>query len=168
VDDLSRIAVVTGAGSGIGRAVALGMLEHGYAVVLAGRRVGMLSSTAEAAGPRQARAVVVPTDVADPASVHRLFESVRARFGRVDLLFNNAGVAPPRLPIDEVPIEAWRAALDVNLTGAFLCTQHAVALMKAQRPRGGRTGGPSNNTPFGIFPPRRLNFLESFRKSMIS
>ena len=136
----SSIALVTGAGSGIGRAVSLGLLERGYAVVLAGRRQDRLDSVvgeAETGGQRD-RAVSVATDVADPASVRRLFETVRSRFGRLDVLFNNAGTSAPAVPFDDLTFDQWRAVVDVNLTGMFLCAQQAFALMKAQSPRGGR------------------------------
>jgi len=141
---------VTGAGSGIGRAVALGMLQEGYAVVLAGRRAELLEQTASesAAGPARVRAV--PTDVTDPASVHALFEETRRAFGRLDVLFNNAGTNVPGVPFDELTVEQWRAVVDVNLTGAFLCAQQAFRMMKAQQPRGGRiinNGSISAQTP---------------------
>jgi NAD(P)-dependent dehydrogenase (short-subunit alcohol dehydrogenase family) len=165
VDRPSRIAVVTGAGSGIGRAVALGLLEHGYSVVLAGRREEMLRATADASGAARDRAIVVATDVADPASVRRLFDGVRDRFGRLDLLFNNAGVAPPRMPIEEIPVETWRAAVDINVTGAFLCTQQAVALMKVQQPRGGRI---INNGSLAAHVPRPLSAPYAVTKHAIT
>lgn len=133
-----KVALVTGAGSGIGRAVALGLLADGYAVVLAGRRAEALDDTIAQAGPPAARALAVPTDVTDPASVRRLFEATRTAFGRLDVLFNNAGMNAPAVPLEDLAIDQWRAVVDVNLTGAFLCTQQAFVLMKAQHPRGGR------------------------------
>jgi NAD(P)-dependent dehydrogenase (short-subunit alcohol dehydrogenase family) len=133
-----RVALVTGAGSGIGRAVAAGMLEHGYAVVLAGRRREALEDAARSSGASAERAACVPTDVTSESSVEKLFDEVRARFGRLDVLFNNAGVSAPLAAIDELTADAWRAVVDVNLTGVFLCTKHAFAQMKAQQPRGGR------------------------------
>ncbi|MDL2337102.1 MAG: SDR family NAD(P)-dependent oxidoreductase [Pseudomonadota bacterium] len=133
-----RVALVTGAGSGIGRACALALLEAGYTVVLAGRRAAPLDETAGAAGANAPHALAVPTDVADPASVAALFERVRSTCGRLDLLFNNAGAGAPAVPLDELTFEQWKAVIDVNLTGAFLCTQQAFRLMKAQTPRGGR------------------------------
>jgi NAD(P)-dependent dehydrogenase (short-subunit alcohol dehydrogenase family) len=133
----SKVAVVTGAGSGIGRAVAQAFLREGWRVALAGRRAEPLASAAAEAGAGE-RALTLPTDVSDPAAVRALFAAVKARFGRVDVLFNNAGVAAPPVPLDELPFEAWKAVVDVNLTGAFLCTQAAFAMMKAQDPRGGR------------------------------
>ena len=133
-----KIAIVTGAGSGIGRAVAIGLLEDGYAVVLAGRRVDRLDQTVREAGAFGARALRVPTDVRDPAAVEALFAATRDRFGRLDLLFNNAGVALRGAPLEDVTIDEWRSVVDVNLTGAFLCTQQAFRLMKKQQPQGGR------------------------------
>jgi len=134
---IRRTAVVTGAGTGIGRCVALALLREGYAVVLAGRRRQPLEDTAREA-PAGSEAIVVPTDVADAASVSALFRTTRVTLGRLDLLFNNAGLASPRAPLEEVTLEQWKAVVDVNLTGAFLCTQEAFRLMKAQEPRGGR------------------------------
>jgi NAD(P)-dependent dehydrogenase (short-subunit alcohol dehydrogenase family) len=133
-----KIAIVTGAGSGIGRAVAIGLLEDGYAVVLAGRRVDRLDQTVREAGGFGARALPVPTDVRDPVAVEALFAATRDRFGRLDLLFNNAGVALRGAPLEDVTIDDWRSIVDVNVTGAFLCTQHAFRLMKKQQPQGGR------------------------------
>ncbi len=133
-----RVALVTGAGSGIGRACALALLDAGYTVVLAGRRAAALDETANAAGANATHALAVPTDVADPASVAALFERVRSVCGRLDLLFNNAGAGAPAVPLEDLSFEQWKAVVDVNLTGAFLCTQQAFRLMKAQTPRGGR------------------------------
>jgi NAD(P)-dependent dehydrogenase (short-subunit alcohol dehydrogenase family) len=134
---MSRIVVVTGAGSGVGRAVALAFLGRGDTVVLAGRRADALQETAglSASG---ARAIVAPADVADPASVAALFQGPVAACGRLDVLFNNAGRGAPPVLFEDLPLETWRAVVDVNLTGAFLCAQHAVRLMKRQDPRGGR------------------------------
>lgn len=129
------VAIVTGAGSGIGRAVALGLGRAGYAVVLAGRRAGPLEALRAEIGP-EARAIA--TDVTDPDSVDRLFAETVGAFGRVDVLFNNAGVFTPAVPVDAVSLEDWRASVDTNLTGAFLCTRAAFRQMKAQDPRGGR------------------------------
>ena len=145
-----KVAIVTGAGTGIGRAVAHGLVHAGYAVVLAGRRGALLDQAMADAAADPSRARAVPTDVADPASVRALFDTTRETFGRLDLLFNNAGISAPGVPLEEVTVEQWRAVVDVNLTGAFLCTQQAVRLMKAQQPRGGRiinNGSISAHTP---------------------
>jgi NAD(P)-dependent dehydrogenase (short-subunit alcohol dehydrogenase family) len=133
-----RIALVTGAGSGIGKAVALTLLRHGYSVALAGRRPEALERTVAEAGTRASRALAVPTDVGDAAAVRALFATVRERFGRLDVLFNNAGVNAPGIPLEELAVEQWRHVVDINLTGVFLCTQEAFRLMKDQQPRGGR------------------------------
>ncbi|MDE2626752.1 MAG: SDR family oxidoreductase [Burkholderiales bacterium] len=133
-----KIAMITGAGSGIGRASALALLGVGYHVVLAGRRSDALDETVALAGPLGANALAVPTDASDPAAVKALFASTRAKFGRLDLLFNNAGTSAPAVPMDELTYEQWKAVVDINLTAVFLCTQQAFALMKSQTPRGGR------------------------------
>ncbi len=130
-----QIAIVTGAGSGIGRAVARALLGAGYHVGLAGRRRAPLEETAADAG---ARALAVPTDVADATSVRALFAAVQDRWGRVDLLFNNAGIGAPAVPLDELTLAQWQAVVDINLTGTFLCLQEAFRAMKSQAPRGGR------------------------------
>jgi NAD(P)-dependent dehydrogenase (short-subunit alcohol dehydrogenase family) len=131
------VAVVTGAGSGLGRSIALGLLAAGWQVVLAGRRAAALAETAGMA-PDGAAALVVPTDVRAPESVAGLFEAVSGRCGRLDLLVNNAGMFGPAGAVDEISLADWQQTVDTNLTGAFLCAHHAVALMKAQDPRGGR------------------------------
>jgi NAD(P)-dependent dehydrogenase (short-subunit alcohol dehydrogenase family) len=132
----TKVALVTGAGSGIGRAAALGLLEAGYAVVLAGRKADRLDETI-AQGGAPDRCLAVPTNVAEPEAVDALFAALKDRFGRLDVLFNNAGVGAGG-PLEDLKIEAWRRVVDVNLTGAFLCTQGAFRIMKAQDPRGGR------------------------------
>jgi NAD(P)-dependent dehydrogenase (short-subunit alcohol dehydrogenase family) len=145
-----KIAMVTGAGSGIGRATALALLREGFCVVLVGRRPEALEQSAAEAGSARARALVVPTDVSDEASVQALFERTKAAFGRLDLLFNNAGTGAPPVPLEDLTVEQWRRVVDVNLTGAFLCTRSAFRLMKQQTPRGGRiinNGSISAHTP---------------------
>jgi NAD(P)-dependent dehydrogenase (short-subunit alcohol dehydrogenase family) len=132
----SKVAIVTGAGSGIGRATALSLAAAGYAVALAGRRRETLEQTAAMASGR--KTLVVPTDVTDPQSVQALFDTTVAAFGRVDLLFNNAGTGAPPVPLEDLTVEQWRRVVDTNLTGPFLCTQAAFRVMKAQDPRGGR------------------------------
>ena len=138
MNSLQSIAIVTGAGSGIGRAAALALLGKGYSVVLAGRRPEALAETANLAPTNRARALVVPTDVADPESIRALFEKTKQAFGRIDLLFNNAGTGAPAIPLEDLTIEDWRRVVDVNLTGAFLCTREAFRMMKDQVPQGGR------------------------------
>ena len=145
-----RIALVTGAGSGIGRAVALALIEHEYGVVLTGRRREPLEETAEAAGSRRERTRVIPADVGDPVSVEALFAKTRDEFGRLDVLFNNAGISAPGIPLEDLTADQWRAVVDTNLSGPFYCTREAFKLMKAQTPRGGRiinNGSISATTP---------------------
>jgi len=144
-----RTAVVTGAGSGIGEVVAHALLADGWQVALAGRRQASLQAAADASGVAS-RTLVVPTDVADPAAVQNLFDTVVRSWGRVDLLFNNAGVFAPGVPLEDLPIEHWRQVVDVNLSGMFYCIQAAFRVMKAQNPRGGRVinnGSISATTP---------------------
>lgn len=145
-----KIALVTGAGSGVGRATALALLREGHTVVLVGRRRETLERTVTEAGPDGPRALAIPADVSDPAAVRALFDLTRANFGRLDLLFNNAGTGAPAVPLEELTVEQWRRVVDVNLTGVFLCTQAAFRLMKEQTPRGGRiinNGSISAHTP---------------------
>jgi NAD(P)-dependent dehydrogenase (short-subunit alcohol dehydrogenase family) len=145
-----RIALVTGAGSGIGRAVAVALLKEGYAVVLCGRRAAPLEQAAREGDPGGTASLVVPTDVGDAESVAALFNKTKEAFGRLDLLFNNAGINVPGVPIDELSVDQWQSVVNVNLTGAFLCTREAFALMKKQSPRGGRiinNGSISASTP---------------------
>ena len=132
-----KIAIVTGAGTGIGRAASLALLADGYSVVLAGRRREPLDGTARAAEPRGKRTLVVPTDIASQDSVRALFATTKAAFGRLDLLFNNAGFGAGGA-LEDLPLERWKAVVDTNLTGTFLCTQEAIKMMKDQSPRGGR------------------------------
>lgn len=136
-DSPSKIALVTGAGSGIGRAAALSLLERGWTVVLAGRRMAALQETAALAA-EPTKGLPVAADISRPEDVNALYARIEAEFGRLDLLFNNAGIFVPSVPIDELPVEQWRQSVDVNLTGAFLCAQGAFRLMKKQTPRGGR------------------------------
>jgi NAD(P)-dependent dehydrogenase (short-subunit alcohol dehydrogenase family) len=151
-----KIAVITGAGSGIGRASALALVAAGFVVVLAGRRREMLEETAALAGPAAGmsapRTLVVPTDIADPAQIARLFEAVAASYGRIDLLFNNAGISTRGIPFEELSFEQWSNVVAVNLTGSFLCAQHAFRMMKDQRPQGGRI---INNGSVSAHVPRR-------------
>jgi NAD(P)-dependent dehydrogenase (short-subunit alcohol dehydrogenase family) len=135
---LAKVAVVTGGGTGIGRAVALALAGEGYSVVVAGRRQEPLDATAAEGSKLGARVLGVPTDVSDPPSVKALFAKTTEIFGRLDLLFNNAGSGAPSVPLEDVTFEQWKTVVDVNLTGAFLCTQEAIKVMKNQQPRGGR------------------------------
>ena len=134
---MDRIAIVTGAGSGVGKAAALALLKGGYKVALAGRRKDMLEATAKASGAGD-RALCVPTDVAKQDSVKALFAAVKQKWSRVDVLFNNAGVNAPGVSFEELPLEKWQYVVDINLTGMFLCMQEAFKVMKDQSPRGGR------------------------------
>jgi NAD(P)-dependent dehydrogenase (short-subunit alcohol dehydrogenase family) len=146
----TKVAMVTGAGSGIGRATALALWREGYTVVLAGRRREALEQTAAEMQSDSSRVRVVPTDVTDPTSVCALFDTTREAFGRLDLLFNNAGTGTPPVPLEDLSFEQWRRVVNVNLTGPFLCTQAAFRLMKTQDPRGGRiinNGSISAQTP---------------------
>jgi NAD(P)-dependent dehydrogenase (short-subunit alcohol dehydrogenase family) len=133
-----KVAIVTGAGSGIGKAVATALLKTGYRVALAGRRQELLEKAVSEAGATPANALAVPTDVANPESVRALFAKTKAAFGRLDVLFNNAGVGAPPVNMEDLTFEQWKNVVDINLTGVFLCTQEAIKLMKDQTPRGGR------------------------------
>jgi len=137
-EDQPRVAIVTGGGSGVGRASALALLAEGYAVAIAGRRPEALEETVQLAGDDGSRARPIVTDVTDPESVASLFEAVRDEFGRLDLLFNNAGSGAPPVLLEDLTVEQWKAVVDVNLTGSFLCTQEAFRIMKIQDPMGGR------------------------------
>jgi NAD(P)-dependent dehydrogenase (short-subunit alcohol dehydrogenase family) len=160
----NRTAVVTGAGSGIGRAVALALLAEGYAVALAGRRRDALDQTRDAAAD-PARALAVPTDVTDPASVANLFATVLERFGRLDVLFNNAGKGAPAVSLEDLTVEQWQAVVNVNLTGMFLCTQEAFRLMKSQDPRGGRI---INNGSISAYAPRPFSVAYTATKHAVT
>jgi NAD(P)-dependent dehydrogenase (short-subunit alcohol dehydrogenase family) len=138
MNESTKVALVTGAGSGIGKASALALLREGFHVVLAGRRRERLEQTAQDAGPLQQRTLVAPADVGDPAAVRALFAATDEAFGRLDVLFNNAGMGAPGVPLEDLTYEQWQAVVNVNLTGAFLCTQEAIRMMKRQTPQGGR------------------------------
>ncbi|HEU0231246.1 MAG TPA: SDR family oxidoreductase [Burkholderiaceae bacterium] len=161
-----KVALVTGAGSGIGRAVALELLAHGYRVVLAGRRGETLEQTIGLASTEAGtRALAVPTDVSDEQAVDALFAEIQRVHGRLDVLFNNAGRGAPAVPIDELPVETWRAVVDVNLTGMFLCARAAVRLMKVQQPRGGRI---INNGSISAHAPRPMTVAYTATKHAVT
>ena len=138
MDPSQKVAVVTGAGTGIGRASALALLRDGYCVALAGRRLEPLEQTQAQAEDAAERAISVPTDVGDPSSVQNLFAKTIETFGRLDVLFNNAGTGSPPVPLEDLTYEQWKSVVDANLTGTFLCTQQAIKIMKSQDPMGGR------------------------------
>jgi NAD(P)-dependent dehydrogenase (short-subunit alcohol dehydrogenase family) len=146
-----KIALVTGAGSGIGRAASLALHATGYSVVLAGRRAEQLNETAALAKPFEDKVLVVPTDVSQPDRVRSLFATTKDTFGRLDVLFNNAGISAPGIPMEDLTYERWAEVVNVNLTGAFLCAQEAIRLMKTQNPRGGRI---INNGSLSAYVPR--------------
>lgn len=160
-----RVAVVTGAGSGIGRASALALQAEGYHVAVAGRRAAELDKTASMAKAGGGRILPVPTDVSDPASVAALFAQVKAEFGRLDVLFNNAGMGAPPVPLEDLPMEKWKQVVDVNLTGAFNCAQEAIKIMKAQTPMGGRI---INNGSISAHAPRPNSVAYTSTKHAIS
>jgi NAD(P)-dependent dehydrogenase (short-subunit alcohol dehydrogenase family) len=159
----SKVALVTGAGTGVGRAVALALAGEGYAVVLAGRRKEPLEETAAQA--KGSKTLVVPTDVRDPASIKALFAKAKQTFGRLDVLFNNAGIGAPPVPLEELPFETWQAVVDTNLTACFLCTQEAIKIMKDQTPRGGRI---INNGSISAHAPRPYSVAYTATKHAIT
>lgn len=159
-----RVAIVTGAGTGVGRAAALVLAADGWSVVLAGRRADMLQAVAGDIGHAQ-QVLACPTDVADPQSVRALFEAATARFGRVDLLFNNAGVNAPGVPLEELPIDEWKRVVDINLNGMFYCIQQAFRVMKAQQPQGGRI---INNGSISAHAPRPNSIAYTATKHAVS
>lgn len=160
-----KVAVVTGGGSGIGRAVGLALAKAGYEVVLAGRRADKLEETKVLGGEAQFRLHSVPTDVSDPVSVDALYAEVTKRFGRLDVLFNNAGRGAPAVPIEDLPFETWKAVVDVNLTGMFLCAQGAIRIMKSQTPQGGRI---INNGSISAHAPRPYSIAYTSTKHAVT
>ncbi|HZB63647.1 MAG TPA: SDR family oxidoreductase [Microvirga sp.] len=149
-----KIAIVTGAGTGVGKAISAGLLNAGYRVAMAGRRKDALEAAAREIGGSEGSTLLVPTDITDPSSVAALFAQTKETFGRLDLLVNNAGTGAPPIPLEELSLEQWRNVVDTNLTGAFLCTQEAFRIMKAQDPRGGRI---INNGSVSAYAPRPLS-----------
>jgi NAD(P)-dependent dehydrogenase (short-subunit alcohol dehydrogenase family) len=160
-----RIAIVTGAGTGVGRAASLALMRAGFAVALAGRRKDKLEEVAAEGQAQPGQSLVVPSDVADPASVKALFARVIDAYGRLDLLFNNAGIGAPAMPLEELPLERWRAVVDTNLTGPFLCIQEAFRIMKRQVPRGGRI---INNGSISAHTPRPMSAAYTSTKHAIT
>ena len=149
-----KIALVTGAGTGIGKASALALAAAGFAVVLAGRRKEPLEAVAAEIKAAKGEALAVSTDAGDPASVKALFSAIKTKYGRLDFLFNNAGISAPGVPLEDITFEQWKAVVDVNLTGVFLCTQEAFRIMKSQEPRGGRI---VNNGSISAHAPRPMS-----------
>lgn len=148
--ETNKVALITGAGTGVGKAAALALAREGYDVVLAGRRKEPIDEAAKEIEALGAKALAVQTDIGDPDSVANLYAKTKETFGRLDILFNNAGIGAPAMPLEELPFERWQAVVNTNLTGAFLCTQHAIRMMKAQKPHGGRiinNGSISAHTP---------------------
>ena len=164
-NEITRVALVTGAGSGIGRAVCEALFADGYAVVLAGRRLEALEETVDQANVDATRALCVATDVGDPEQVANLFAECKEKFGRLDLLFNNAGKATPAVPMEDLTYEQWQSTVDVNLTGPFLCAQQAIRMMKAQDPKGGRI---INNGSISAQVPRPMSAPYTSTKHAIS
>jgi NAD(P)-dependent dehydrogenase (short-subunit alcohol dehydrogenase family) len=145
-----KVALVTGAGTGVGRVAALALMKEGYAVVLAGRRIEMLEAVAAEGAQTPGESLTVSADVGNPAAIKAMFAKIKDTYGRLDLLFNNAGIGAPAMPIEEIPLDKWQAVVATNFTGVFLCTQEAIKIMKAQNPRGGRiinNGSISAHTP---------------------
>lgn len=159
-----RVAIVTGAGTGIGKAASLALLADGWSVVLAGRRPEPLAEVV-ALAPSPDKVLAVPTDATDPASVRALFDTAVERFGRVDLLFNNAGRSSPAVPIDEMPLETWKSVVDINLNGMFYCIQQAFRVMKAQSPQGGRI---INNGSISAHAPRPMSIAYTATKHAVT
>jgi NAD(P)-dependent dehydrogenase (short-subunit alcohol dehydrogenase family) len=161
----TKVALVTGAGTGIGKHSALALMREGYAVVLAGRRKDLLEATAAEGKATGSPSLVVPTDVSDPESIRALFAKTKDTFDRLDLLFNNAGIGAPPVPMEELPFEKWKAVVDTNLTGSFICTQEAIKIMKSQQPRGGRI---INNGSISAHAPRPYSVAYTSTKHAIT
>jgi NAD(P)-dependent dehydrogenase (short-subunit alcohol dehydrogenase family) len=161
----TKVAVVTGAGTGVGKAAAVALMAAGYAVVLAGRRKEPLEEAARHATAKGGQSLVVPTDVRDPAAIKTLFAKTKATFGRLDVLFNNAGMGAPPVPFEDLAVEKWKEVVDTNLTAAFLCTQEAFRIMKDQTPRGGRI---INNGSISAHTPRPLSAAYTATKHAIT
>jgi NAD(P)-dependent dehydrogenase (short-subunit alcohol dehydrogenase family) len=161
----AKIALVTGAGTGVGRGAALALMKAGFTVVLAGRRKDKLEEVAKEGAAHGGKSLVVPADVADPASIKALFAKTKETFGRLDVLFNNAGIGAPAVPIEDLPYDKWKAVVDTNLHGTFLCTQEAIRIMKDQTPRGGRI---INNGSISAHTPRPFSIAYTSTKHAIT
>ncbi|HZS66296.1 MAG TPA: SDR family oxidoreductase [Burkholderiales bacterium] len=159
-----RVALVTGAGTGIGKAAALALLGDGYHVALVGRRQEMLEKTAAESGARE-RALVLPADITKAENVHGVFAKVKDHWGRLDVLFNNAGMGAPAVPMEELPVETWKAVVDINLNAMFYCTQEAIRIMKAQDPKGGRI---INNGSISAHAPRPMSVAYTSTKHAVT
>jgi NADP-dependent 3-hydroxy acid dehydrogenase YdfG len=159
-----RVALVTGAGTGIGKAAALALLKDGYHVALVGRRPEMLEKTAAESGAGE-RALVLPADLTQPENVHAAFMTLKEKWGRLDVLFNNAGMGAPAVPMEELPVETWKAVVDINLHAMFYCTQEAIRIMKAQEPKGGRI---INNGSISAHAPRPMSVAYTSTKHAVT
>jgi len=160
----NRVALVTGAGTGIGKSAALALLKDGYHVALVGRRKELLEKTAVDSGAKE-RAMVLPADITRPENVHSVFAKVKDQWGRLDVLFNNAGMGAPAVPMEELPLETWRAVVEINLNAMFMCTQEAIRIMKAQDPKGGRI---INNGSISAHAPRPLSVAYTATKHAVT
>src|SRR5438270_10096531 len=161
---MQKVALVTGAGSGIGKSAALALLKDGYCVGLVGRRKDMLDKTAAESGAKD-RALVLPADITQPENVNAVFAKVKDQWGRLDVLFNNAGMGAPAVPMEELPVETWRAVVDINLNAMFYCTQAAIRIMKAQEPKGGRI---INNGSISAHAPRPMSVAYTATKHAVT
>ena len=160
-----KVAVVTGAGTGIGKSAALHLLADGYSVALAGRRVQNLEEVVGESGVSNSKAIIMPTDVGNLEDVKKLFDAIKSTYGRLDVLFNNAGIGAPRVPFEDLSLEEWQKVVDTNLTGSFLCSQHAIKIMKDQTPMGGRI---INNGSIAAYAPRPDGVAYTSTKHAIS
>src|SRR3954453_22394871 len=160
-----KVALVTGAGTGIGKAVALALMKEVYATILAGRRADKLEETVSEGKSTGAKSLAVPTDVGDPAAIKALFAKAKETFGRLDVLFNNAGIGAPPVPLEDLPFETWQNVVATNLTGMFVCTQEAIKIMKAQSPRGGRI---INNGSISAHAPRPYSVAYTSTKHAVT
>ncbi len=161
---MQKVALVTGAGSGIGKAAALALLKDGFAVALVGRRKEMLDQTAAESGAAE-RALVLAGDITQPSAVKEIFSKLKSKWGRLDVLFNNAGMGAPAVPMEDLPIETWKAVVDINLNAMFYCTQEAIRIMKAQQPKGGRI---INNGSISAHAPRPMSVAYTSTKHAVT